>query len=177
MGQPSEAERVRGYILTQANKLTMPELVEKVRVDTAPLQAAGASVPAPRFFDRPAPGDWSAAEVYTHILDMNEIGASSIEAILDGGSLPSTISDLMTGGTREGLKTAEDYWRAYETRREALLTRALNARGDEHLSVTITHTTFGPFSWREWLLFMRVHDLDHMRQLQSLAAHFVSPAR
>lgn len=177
MGQPSEAERVRSYILTQANKLTLAELVEKVRVDTAPLRAAGASVPAPRFFDRPAPDDWSAAEVFTHILDMNEIGATSIEAILDGGSLPSTISDVMHGSTREGLKTAEDYWSAYETRREALLSRALRARGDEHLSVTITHPTFGAFSWREWLLFMRVHDLDHMRQLQANAAHFAAPTR
>jgi hypothetical protein len=27
-------------------------------------------------------------------------------------------------------------------------------------------------SWREWLLFMRVHDLDHMRQLQAITQHF-----
>ena len=172
MGQPTEAERVRGYTLTQANKLTIPELVDKVRADTAPLREAAASVPAAHFSERPASEDWSAAEVFTHILDMNEIGATSIEAILDGGSLPSTISDVMSGSTREGLKTAEDYWSAYETRREALLSRALKARGNEHLNVKITHTTFGPFSWREWLLFMRVHDLDHMRQLQANAAHF-----
>jgi hypothetical protein len=172
MGQPSEAERVRGYVLTQANKLTIPELVDKVRADTAPLREAAASVPAARFFERPASDDWSAAEVFTHILGMNESGASAIESILEGGALPSTISDLMSGTTREGLRTAEDYWNAYETRREALLSRALKARGDEHLSVTITHTTFGAFSWREWLLFMRVHDLDHMRQLQANAVHF-----
>jgi hypothetical protein len=108
---------------------------------------------------------------------MNESGAAAIESILDGGVFPSTISDVMSGSTREGLKTAEDYWSTYETRREALLSRALKARGDEHLSVTITHPTFGAFSWREWLLFMRVHDLDHMRQLQSLADHFASPSR
>jgi hypothetical protein len=177
MGQPSEAERVRGYILSQANKLTIPELVDKVRLDTVPLREAAASVPAARFFERPAPAEWSAAEVFTHILGMNESGAAAIESILDGGAFPSTISDVMSGSTREGLKTAEDYWSTYETRREALLSRALKARGDEHLSVTITHPTFGAFSWREWLLFMRVHDLDHMRQLQSLADHFASPSR
>lgn len=172
MGQPSEDERVRSYILAQANKLTIPELVDKVRADTAPLREAAASVPAARFFERPASEDWSAAEVFTHILGMNETGAAAIESILDGGGLPSTISDVMSDTTREGLKSAEDYWNVYETRREALLSRALKARGDEHLSVTITHPAFGAFSWREWLLFMRVHDLDHMRQLQTNAAHF-----
>jgi hypothetical protein len=175
MGQPSEAERVRVYLLTQANKLTIPELVAKVRADTAPLREVAASVPAARFFGRPTPDEWSAAEVFTHILDMNDRGANAIQNILEGGALPSTLNDLMTGGTRDGLATAADYWQAYQLKREALLARVLEAKGDEHLDVKITHSTFGPFSWREWLLFMRVHDLDHMRQLQSLATHFASP--
>ena len=80
MGQPTEAQRVRGYILTQANKLTIPELVSKVRTDTAPLREAAASVPEDRFFDRPNSEDWSAAEVFTHILDMNDRGAELIAA-------------------------------------------------------------------------------------------------
>ncbi|MBK9341723.1 MAG: hypothetical protein IPN07_01475 [Dehalococcoidia bacterium] len=46
----------------------------------------------------------------------------------------------------------------------------LQAKGDEHLDVKMTHSWFGEFSWREWFLFMRVHDLDHMRQLQAIAA-------
>jgi hypothetical protein len=172
MGQPTEAERVRSYLLTQANKLSLPDLVAKVRSDTAGLPHAAASVPTAKFFERPAADDWSAAEVFTHILDMNDRGAASIRGILEGGAVPSTVQDLMTAGTREGLKTATDYWAAYQATREPLLRRVLQAKGDEHLEVTITHTTFGPFSWREWLLFMRVHDLDHMRQFQSIAAHF-----
>lgn len=172
MGQPTEAERVRSYILTQANKLSLADLVAKVRADTASLPAAASSVPPVKFFERPALEEWSAAEVFTHILDMNDIGAASITGILDGGAVPSTVRDLMTAGTREGLTTAEDYWQAYQLKREPLLARVLEAKGDEHLEVTITHTMFGPFSWREWLLFMRVHDLDHMRQFQTIAAHF-----
>ena len=50
----------------------------------------------------------------------------------------------------------------------------LAARGDERLEITIRHPTFGDFSWREWLLFMRVHDLDHLRQLQAIAARFAA---
>lgn len=80
----------------------------------------------------------------------------------------------MEGGTRAGLETAEDYWNAYQSERRPLLERALSAKGDEHLDVKIAHAMFGEFSWREWLLFMRVHDLDHMRQLQTNASHFQS---
>jgi hypothetical protein len=169
-----EDQRVRGYLLTQANKLSIPDLVTKVRTDTAPLRDIAAAVPAQHFTERPSSGDWSAAEVYTHILDMNERGARAIEGILDQGTLPAPISDTMTGGTRAGLAGAEQYWQVYSVRREALLARVLRATGDEHLELEIVHNQFGPFSWREWLLFMRVHDLDHMRQLQSLTAHFTA---
>jgi len=172
--QADEAARVRGYILSQANKLSISELVEKVRRDTAPLRAAGAAVPAARFTERPDPESWSAAEVYTHILRMNEAGARAIEGILDHGTPPPRIDDTISGETSPGLATADGYWRAYEERRERLLARVLAARGDEQLGVAIHHTTFGDFSWREWLLFMRVHDLDHLRQLQAIAARFAA---
>ena len=29
---------------------------------------------------------------------------------------------------------------------------------------------FGPLNWRETLLFMRLHDLDHAGQLETIAA-------
>jgi hypothetical protein len=164
--------RVRSYLLSQSNKLSIPELVEKVRRDTRPLREAAAAVPPARFFERPVPQDWSAAEVFTHILEMNERGASAIEGILDRGALPPPINDVMSGATRTELRDAEAYWQAYDTRREQLLARALRASGVEHLDINITHNQFGDLSWREWLLFLRVHDLDHMRQLQSVAQHF-----
>jgi hypothetical protein len=169
-----EDQRVRSYLLAQANKLSIPELVAKVRADTAPLQEIGVAVPAARFNERPAPDEWSAAEVYTHIVEMNERGARAIEGILDHGLLPPPIADTISGETRAGLRTAEDYWRTYIARREALLARVLRASGDEHLDIKITHNQFGPLSWREWLLFLRVHDLDHMRQLQALAQRFAN---
>ncbi|HLZ68699.1 MAG TPA: DinB family protein [Dehalococcoidia bacterium] len=172
--QADEAQRVRGYLLAQANKLSIPELVEKVRRDTMPLREAGAAVPAARFAERPGPDAWSAAEVYTHILQMNETGARAIEGILDGGALPPPVRDTISGETSAGLTTAEAYWQAHTRRREQLLARVLHARGDEHLEIAITHQTFGAFNWREWLLFMRVHDLDHLRQLQAIAQQFAA---
>ncbi|MGH2585310.1 MAG: DinB family protein [Dehalococcoidia bacterium] len=163
-----EAQRIRSYLVTQANKLSIPDLVEKVRRDTLPLWDAAAAVPSDRFGERPGPEDWSAAEVLTHVLDMTEHGASAIEGIIAAGTVPPRIEDELRHQQRAGLVGAEDYRRVWSDRREQLYERVLRARGDEHLDVKITHSTFGPFSWREWLLFMRVHDLDHMRQLQAI---------
>ena len=70
-----EVARVRGYLTSQAAKLSLPELVEKLRKDSAPLKDVAASVPAERFRARPGPDDWSAAEVLTHVLEMTESGA------------------------------------------------------------------------------------------------------
>jgi hypothetical protein len=173
MADPSdEAVRIRSYLLTQANKLSVPELVRKVRDDTAPLHAIGAAVPAAHFAERPRADEWSAAEVYSHIVDVNERGASAIEGILDRGAIPAPVTDVSSGGSRPDLRTAEECWRVYSSRRAQLLERVLRASGDERLDIKITHGQFGPLSWREWLLFMRVHDLDHMRQLEAITRHF-----
>ena len=167
-----EAERVRSYLLSQANRLSVPDLVDKVRTDTQPLRDAAAAVSPDRFQDRPGPDDWSAAEVIAHVLDMNEAGAAAIAGILDTGERPAPIADEMQHVVRRDVHNADDFWRLYAPRREQLYARVLQAKGDEHLDVKITHRDFGELSWREWLLFMRVHDLDHMHQLQALAQHF-----
>ncbi len=169
----AESDRIRSYLIAQANKLSLADLVEKVKADCAPLREAGDSVPAARFNDRPADGEWSAAEVWTHVLEMSEHGARSITGILDSGTLPERTRDQISGQTR-GLATSRDYWDAYIAIREPFYARVLKAEGNEHLDVKIAHPMFGDFSWREWLLFMRVHDLDHMRQLQALSAAFAS---
>jgi hypothetical protein len=37
------------------------------------------------------------------------------------------------------------------------------------LEATIAHPFFGALNWRETLLFMRLHDLDHTGQLAKVA--------
>jgi hypothetical protein len=39
-----------------------------------------------------------------------------------------------------------------------------------HPDATIEHRMFGLLNWREALLFMRLHDLDHVGQLQKITA-------
>ena len=170
----AESDRIRSYLIAQAAKLSLPELVAKVRADCQPLREAGASVPSARFNERPAEGEWSAAEVWTHVLEMSEHGASSILGIIQDGQLPGRARDVISGETRSGLADSQAYWDAYSAIREPFYEKLAGATGEEHLDVKMTHPMFGDFSWREWLLFMRVHDLDHMRQLQAIALSFAN---
>lgn len=167
--EDDQRQRVRSYLIAQAAKLPLPDLVEKVRVDTMPLQDAARAIPAERFAQPPAEGEWSAAQVWDHILAMNEQGATAIESIIADGIAPQPIEDVIGGSVQAHLDGGEAYYRAYAARRAAFLDGVLGANGDEHLDVKLTHPWFGDLNWREWLLFMRVHDLDHLRQLQAIA--------
>lgn len=168
-----EIARIQGYLRSQAAKLTIPQLVQKLRTDAQPLRDAVSVLPASRFRERPGAGEWSAAEVWTHVLDMSEHGAAAVLAVI-AGDPPTQISDRISGDERTHLSGSDDYWREFESGRERFYARVLEARGDEHLDVMLVHPTFGALNWREWMLFMRVHDLDHLRQLQAIAEQFAA---
>ena len=165
-----ESARIRAYLIAQAAKLTPTELAAKLRTDAAPLRDVAASVPSGKFHARPAEGEWSAAEVLTHVLEMNEHGQAAVTRILDEGVAPEGVATDNRPSARTGIESGEDFWRSFEPTREKLLVRVAKASGDEHPDPTIVHPWFGPLSWREWTLFMRVHDLDHLRQLEGIAA-------
>ena len=57
-----------------------------------------------------------------------------------------------------------------EQDRAALFERVRAAEPDSRLEGTVEHPFFGPLNWRQTLLFMRIHDLDHAGQLQAIAA-------
>jgi hypothetical protein len=166
-----EIARIQGYLRVQAAKLTIPRLVDKLRTDAQPLRDVASPLAGERFHERPAPGEWSAAEVWTHILEMSEHGSGAVLAIIAGGR-PGQVSDRISGGDRAALAGPADYWREFESGRERFYAGVLLASGDEHLDVPIAHPMFGPLNWREWMLFMRVHDLDHLRQIQAIVDGF-----
>jgi len=174
VADPTDPEflRIRGYLIAQAARLALPDLVDKVRTDSLQLWDAASAIPAGRFEERPTVEDWSAEEVLNHVLLMTENGVNAITGILASGAVPPRITDAMLPGGRAGFTSAADYRTAFEALRDPLYAAVSEAKGDEHLDVKITHPQFGGFSWREWFLFMRVHDLDHMRQLQANAAAF-----
>jgi hypothetical protein len=164
-----EQQRIRAYLQTQAAKLSVTDLVAKVRSDMEQVRIAAEAVPPQRFDEKPAPDEWSANEVMAHIVGGARGGTDAIIRAIENGAAPDKqVSDRMEATEQQ--HTAAEWWQALVAERERLFERASKANGDEHLDVTWAHPFFGPLNWREWLLFQRIHDLDHARQMQALVA-------
>jgi hypothetical protein len=168
MGPTTDEERrIRSYLTAQGGKLSPAEIVDKVRGAMVDLRRAALAVPAARFAERPGPDEWSGNEVMAHVAQAGAHFGGRILAALDGRPDPPT-PDRDTPDSR---RLAAEAWCALlEQDRAALFARALAADPRAGLDRPIAHPMFGPLDWRQTLLFMRLHDLDHAGQLQKIAA-------
>jgi hypothetical protein len=168
-----EMQRIRSYLVAQGAKLAPAALVEKGRAAMAELRAAAVAVPAARFAERPAPEEWSGNEVMAHVLAADGYFGGGIRRALEGQP-PGPKTD---GRGIEGapLRPAEEWCALLQEQREAVFARVLAADPAAAPDFRIEHPMFGPLTWRETLLFNRVHDLDHAGQLQKIAAAFGAP--
>ena len=167
-----EQQRIRGYLVAQGAKLPPGEIADRVRSAMRDLRAAADAVPAARFDERPTPEEWSANEVLAHVVDAGRHFGGAIVRILDG---------LPAGGVRDRLerevprRSLAEWWATLEHDRTALFERVSGADPRAQLDATVEHPFFGPLNWRETLLFMRIHDLDHAGQLEKIAVALAAP--
>jgi hypothetical protein len=166
-----EQARIRGYLTAQAAKLAPREIVEKVEVAMGQLRAAAETVPAARFAEAPAPGEWSANEVMAHVVEAGRHFGGAIVRLLDGQP-PGTPRDAPARDTSP--RSLDAWWGLLERDRRGLFERVLGADPTARLDATVEHGFFGPLNWRETLLFLRLHDLDHAGQMQKIAAAFAA---
>ena len=159
-------ERIRDYLKAQGAKLEPPAIIDKVRAAMADLRIAAARVPPARFAERPAPEEWSGNEVMAHVVDAGRFFGGAIVAALDGAPVPSPPRERAPASDT---RTAEAWLATLASDRDALFARVARAAPSERLDITIEHFMFGPLNWRETLLFMRLHDLDHAGQLDKIA--------
>jgi hypothetical protein len=163
-----EQARIRSYLVAQGAKLTPAALVEKVRAAMADLRAAAVAVPAARFGERPEPEEWSGNEVMAHVLAADGYFGGGIRDALAGR--PAGPRPTRRGVEDAALQSAQAWYEVLSRQREALFAEVLAADPTTAADRRIEHPMFGPLSWRETLLFTRLHDLDHAGQLQKIAA-------
>ena len=168
-----EQLRIRGYLQAQGAKLPPPELVERVRAAMGQVREAVTAVSAARFTERLATDEWSANEVMAHVVTAGAHFADRIVGAIDGRAPGAAVRDVIERGAPE--HTAEDWWSTFASAREALFARVLSADPAARLEPVIEHPFFGALNWREALLFLRLHDLDHAGQLQKIASALSSP--
>jgi hypothetical protein len=168
-----EQKRIKSYLEAQGAKLSPAAIVDKVRAAMADLGAGALAVPAARFHERPEPDEWSANEVMAHVLAAGAYFGRGIVNALEGTPAPPRLTDQ--GAVGAPVRSAAEWSGLLSRDREALFERVLRADPLANLERPIEHQMFGPLNWREALLFMRLHDLDHAGQLQKIAAALAMP--
>lgn len=162
-----EVARVRGYLTTQAAKRTPAQIVEALREAQQALVGAMDAITEAGFRTPPRAGEWAAADVLEHVRQMTALEELSITAACLRGEQPANVRDQIEPAPPDA--TGASLLAAIAASRERLIAVALAADPQAHLDVTWSHPEFGQMNWREWLLFGRVHMLDHVRQLQAVA--------
>jgi hypothetical protein len=163
-----ERERIRGYLQVQAAKLSPAELMAKVRTDAVILRDAASAAAAVDPLKRPAPDDWSVNEVLSHLFGSSRsVNEGMLRAALKGQQ-PGRLNDVIEA--TDTVRSPGAWVAALEAEREATFTQLAACGGTENLHITWHHPFFGQLNWREWLLFLRIHDGDHGRQVQQIVA-------
>src|SRR2546426_1024140 len=168
-----EVARIRSYLASQSMRRTPAQLVETLQEAHQQFLAAVATVPDTLFRTTPREGEWSAIDVLLHVRTIAAIDDAAITAVLERGEQPPDIEDTIVPAPLETSRT--ELLADLERFRKQLIAVVLQADPEAHLDITWSHREFGPMHWREWLLFARVHTLDHARQIQAIAAALVSP--
>jgi uncharacterized damage-inducible protein DinB len=167
-----EVARVRSYLASQAMRRTPAQLVEVLQEAHQQFLAATAGVPDAAFRTVPGDGEWSAADVLAHVRAIAAFDERSICGVIERGEQPANVEDVIEQAPMNA--TREHMLADIEALREQLIASVLQADPQAHLDIVWGHREFGKMNWREWLLFARVHTLDHARQIQAIAAVLAS---
>jgi hypothetical protein len=108
-----------------------------------------------------------------HVVAAGAYFGGGIESVLEERPEPPRMTDQ--GAAEAPSLTAAQWWERLTGDRQALFERVLGADPGAHLHRTIEHPMFGLLNWRETLLFIRLHDLDHAGQLRTIAAALGAP--
>src|SRR2546426_3466682 len=163
-----EVARVRSYLASQAMRRSPGQLIEALREAHHQFLAATAAVPDAAFRTTPKEGEWSAADVLAHVRTIAAFDERSICGVIERGEQPPDVDDVLEHVPPNA--TREQMLAEIEALRKQLIAVVLQADPQTHLDIVWGHNEFGNMNWREWLLFARVHTLDHAGQMQAISA-------
>ena len=167
MADPDQAERgrLRGYLQQQAAKRTIEELIERVQEGVDAVANAARAVPAQRLTELgPGEGEpWTPVDCLRHIVSSNRMTAQQVLYVALSGELPEQSTAPALPDTIEELIALQS------EAIDSLYAHVRDAEPEAYLDVTWEHPFFGQLNWPEWLLFLRVHCLDHAAQLKAMS--------
>lgn len=158
---PDVIERGRAYLKSKSAELSVEEAIARVEAALEKAHEAARAVPADRFDVSPAAGEWSGEECFRHLVEWDVRNARQILYAALSGELPPK-ADVELPAGREALLAQ------HSEAIDSLFAHVREASPDAFLDVTWEHPFFGALNWREWLLFLELHNRDHGGQLQAI---------
>jgi hypothetical protein len=160
-------QRLVSYLEHQASK-DVPVLVELIEEQRATLLALLDGVSEEQAAFHPASDQWSIADVLRHVIAAEE-GVARIVGSLARGVVPEERRELGSHIPDEGQPLARLIERLHASRAD-LLARIRGWPASPDLAATFEHPFFGPLNCKGWVAFQRLHDADHIGQLQQIKA-------
>ena len=160
-------QRLVSYLGHQASK-DVPVLVELIEEQRGRLLALLDGVSEEQVGFRPAPDQWSIADVLRHVTAAEKHVALVIES-LARGVVPEGRRETGRQTPDEGQPLAALVERLRAARAD-LLERVRGWPASPDLSATFEHPFFGPLNCKGWVAFQRLHDADHTGQLEQIKA-------
>jgi hypothetical protein len=160
-------QRLVSYLGHQASK-DVPVLVELIEEQRGRLLGLLDGVSEEEAAFRPAPDQWSIADVLRHVTAAEEHVALVIES-LARGVVPRGKRVMGRQIPDEGEPLAALVERLRAARRD-LLARIGRWPASPDLAATFEHPFFGPLNCKGWVAFQRLHDADHTGQLEQIKA-------
>lgn len=165
-----ERERVRGYLVGQAQRYDVVDLWPRILGQRLALigELDGLSEEQARW--RPPTGEgedaWSVLEVTQHIASWTGNVLQVVDAMSAGREVPPMppVGHLAADPAKTLAEVRRDLVQSSMRLAEFMARPGVDANPD----VQVDHALFGPLNLRGWLLFQRIHDVDHLGQVQRL---------
>ena len=157
---PDEARQTVISYLGHQGKKDVSAIVEVIERERRRLVGVLAGLSQEQAEFVPSAGQWSIRDVVEHVAAA-ERGVVEVIARLAGVAAPSA------GPPAAGQSLTK--LRSHLTAvRSELLNLVEPLPQDANLGAKDDHPFFGPLNWKEWLAFQRVHDGDHIEQIEAI---------
>ena len=153
-------EVILSYVRRKAAEWTPEQMVERVEAAVAQLEEAARAVPDDLLELRQEGQEWSPLECIRHVAEVNHGTATRVRGVVSEGVVPEEIPPVPA--------TREDVLATHAEVIAGAMSAVREGKADPHAEVTWLHPFLGDLNWREWLLTLRVHSLDHAGQLTAL---------
>jgi hypothetical protein len=172
---PEEQRALAVRFLREGGRKSASEIEALVGEGHEALLRAIDGVEGSRAKRRPEPDEWSVLEVMDHVVTGKRLVAA-LCAGLAAGQLPpgfgasSNGSRAQDGVTLIRFETLQAARAAADEAQASLLNCIRSFEGETDDEMKFTHFVFGSLNCREWAVFQRLHDDNHLAQIRAAAA-------